>query len=871
MKKSIVFLFLAVTVFAHAQVTIQDVPKSQTMQQLKSTVNINSISLQALDIEKCLAEDKENDVENRYSIYSDYNIDVKKEGSSIQTEDGTLWFLGIESGNALSLSLIFSSFRIPEEARLFLYNAEQSVLRGAFSSVNNKLFGGLALADFPGEKLILEYFEPFNALFEGELVIGKVGSAYRNVNDIVLKSATNEELGINCYQGRDYQLEKHAVAKMTFNVGDGGYLCTGALINNTQNDGTPYFLTANHCLSTEASANSLVAYFNYESESCDGTSGDESQTISGSTLKATNDTSDFTLLELSENIPISYRPYFAGWNIADTEWVKSGYSIHHPGGKTKRMSVTYDSILSYSYEINWGDLSSEPNTHWLVYFNEGFTEGGSSGSPLFDVHNRIIGQLHGGGSDYDFYGKLNVSWLSGSTNNEQLKSFLDPLNSGITQLDGYYPAGILPEAFFYADFTNVCQGSPISLYNASAFEVDSVFWQITPNTNVVYIEGTNENTPNPIVAFNNSGDYSISLQVFNTSGSDNQVATNYIKAGSDLNIRITALDDTIACFSGFSPVRFYATGADTYQWQLLAGEEYIELFGSDTIKIIKKEGATATESVFATLQVTGYHGGCSDSTIQQIHLTLPGNDFVNQALHLEMGDHGPFTNNCATVEENEPYPVIGDCNTPGEWCDCERGAPYLDNTVWFTFNAPSSGKLTIDCKGFDNQIAVYDANSADDILSGNQELFSIIGASDDYYDERQDFAARINNLIVSPGKKYWLQVDGSACGAIGDFNVNLVPNGSSSVDADLNNGLSSIVIFPNPASTEINIAGSSFLPLSLTLLTIDGKVIMQTSIEPSTSEWQQTILLPSTLKTGFYLVQIGDGNNSVTQKLFINK
>ena len=35
------------------------------------------------------------------------------------------------------------------------------------------------------------------------------------------------------------------------------------------------------------------------------------------------------------------------------------------------------------------------NTHWRLNWDEGGTEGGSSGSPLFDDEN-IVGQLHGG-------------------------------------------------------------------------------------------------------------------------------------------------------------------------------------------------------------------------------------------------------------------------------------------------------------------------------------------------------------------------------------------------------------------------------------------------------------------------------------------
>ena len=69
----------------------------------------------------------------------------------------------------------------------------------------------------------------------------------------------------------------------------------------------------------------------------------------------------------------------------------------------------------------------------------GVTEPGSSGSPLFDVEGRIIGQLFGGGAAcsgtvdnnlYDYYGRLGVSWEGGGTSSTRLRDWLDPSDSG---------------------------------------------------------------------------------------------------------------------------------------------------------------------------------------------------------------------------------------------------------------------------------------------------------------------------------------------------------------------------------------------------------------------------------------------------------
>ncbi len=45
---------------------------------------------------------------------------------------------------------------------------------------------------------------------------------------------------------RKKDINKKAVALIVVN---NSYWCSGSLVNNTSNDGTPYFLTANHCYS----------------------------------------------------------------------------------------------------------------------------------------------------------------------------------------------------------------------------------------------------------------------------------------------------------------------------------------------------------------------------------------------------------------------------------------------------------------------------------------------------------------------------------------------------------------------------------------------------------------------------------------------
>jgi hypothetical protein len=131
--------------------------------------------------------------------------------------------------------------------------------------------------------------------------------------------------------------------------------------------------------------------------------------------------------------------FYAGWNAINAP-SQNSTGIHHPAGDVKKISHDFDPCVSSGYYASGND-------HWkIVDWDSGTTEGGSSGSPLFDQNHRIIGQLHGGnaacGNDLeDYYGKFAYSWNTTADSSRQLKYWLDPLNTGVLTLDGYDPNG----------------------------------------------------------------------------------------------------------------------------------------------------------------------------------------------------------------------------------------------------------------------------------------------------------------------------------------------------------------------------------------------------------------------------------------------
>jgi hypothetical protein len=409
-----------------SQVSSGGVPKS--IQAGLSTA-VPSVILPQVDKEMLLAEDKiemAKDVPYRFGTPFEVQYNLDNSGVWEDVAGGRLWRLSIKSEDAYSINLLYDRYVLPEGAELFVYDQEMETVLGAFTSANNKIHETFSTSPTKGDVTILEYFEPGNAAFPGEIQINRVVHAYRDI-------FFNESRGygdsgscnnnVNCPEFDDWQNEVRAAA-MILSSG-GSRLCSGSLINNVRQDMTQYFLTANHCLGGESS---WIFMFNYQSAGCSNQDGPTYQTVQGSTLLANSSASDFGLVRLTETIPESYDVNYAGWSAENTPPLNP-VGIHHPSGDIKKITFDYDTGISDGWSGNDG-------SHWRVAdWEDGTTEPGSSGSPLYDANHRIVGQLHGGEAYCaynvnDYYGKVSTSWGYG------LKDYLDPDNTGLMVLDG---------------------------------------------------------------------------------------------------------------------------------------------------------------------------------------------------------------------------------------------------------------------------------------------------------------------------------------------------------------------------------------------------------------------------------------------------
>lgn len=465
MKKNLIIyigLCLLFCVPATAQISHGGRPLPFALSATKSASEELFVQMQEFDLQEQLRLDSlettglRNGFRFAYKFMTDYTPD--NSGIRFTLPDGTrVWRLGIRSEGALSLNVLFSRYHLPEGARLFLYNRDQTEILGSFTHLNNSDTEILPIAPILGDELIIEYQEPAHAAFPGKLAVGEVNHGYRHFRTYTPKPESPQYQcipAVACYQDTTerYNDIERSVVLLVINGITG---CTGMLLNNSAGDGRPYILTASHCLNEQFQlknpdyvkiADNIVCYFNYNSPQCSPVEpGPVDQTVSSAYSRAVNEKTDMALLELKQRPPTDYAVYYAGWNAADAG--NPPYAcIHHPAGTPKRITVTENKPEFVTYRISVIDFDKD--AHWKIGpWKSGFTAGGSSGSPLFDGNNRVIGGLTGGDKDYptcqspgsDLFFAIQKCWSSPRDSSRQLQCWLDPVGLPSPVCEGMDP------------------------------------------------------------------------------------------------------------------------------------------------------------------------------------------------------------------------------------------------------------------------------------------------------------------------------------------------------------------------------------------------------------------------------------------------
>jgi lysyl endopeptidase len=389
------------------------------------------VRLGALDKSALLKEDAVNQRLRvkvlRYSVGRNVRLSAV-DGNWFDLAGGArLWAAEIVSPDAFGLRLHFKSLQLPAGAELAVYaprDASQAIARSGYAQFDPDrkvdFYEGAAAASgdlwtrtFAGERVRVEYLAPAGAGQELPFRIDSLQHAYIDPVDLAARSLVHEKAAGSCENDVTCHPEwadvSRAVSRVDFVEDGGGFLCSGQLLNDTAQDFTPYYLTANHCISTPGAAASAEFFWLYQTAACNGNppSLNSVPSSNGATLVSTSPSSDYTLLMVVGGLPDSL--FWAGWTGKTVPDGTDSTAIHHPSGDYKRISFGFKELSQICNQDAGTNAIKLVRIHWT----DGVTEGGSSGSGIFkDDTQQLFGQLFFGPSFcgveeaglYDCYG-----------------------------------------------------------------------------------------------------------------------------------------------------------------------------------------------------------------------------------------------------------------------------------------------------------------------------------------------------------------------------------------------------------------------------------------------------------------------------------
>ena len=446
MKKTLPLLLLVLTCFSIFSQSDDRIAKTKT-----PLAQVEQMVMPHQDNEALLAAEMERRVPGvapRFAENIEVNISPANHGHWDYLPNGNaVWRLRIRSAGAKSLNLGFTKYFMPAGGTLILYSPDYEHVMGPFTPSDNEEHEQLWTPVLPGGELVIEVQVPQHAQSQLQLELKYVNHDFLGFAEMMSGSCN---LDVICGGADGWAIVDayRDIIQSVALIGTGGStFCTGFLVNNARQDCTPFFMTAFHCGINAGSAPSLVAYWNYENSTCrqPGTpasgangNGQLNDFNTGAIFRAGWQTSDFTLVELDDPISQTADAFLAGWSAEDVAPSDTVVCIHHPGTDEKRISFEFNpTVIS---DIN-GNAAAAGNFIKIPDWDVGTTEGGSSGSPLFNHSRQIVGQLYGGlaacnNNDYDVFGRFKQSWTGGGTASTRLRDWLDPDNTGILVLDG---------------------------------------------------------------------------------------------------------------------------------------------------------------------------------------------------------------------------------------------------------------------------------------------------------------------------------------------------------------------------------------------------------------------------------------------------
>jgi hypothetical protein len=144
--------------------------------------NVTTVDLPEIDVQALQEQDRNlpKDAPLRYAIPAEVNIDPSQQGQWAKTEgDMQVWRLKIISPQALSLSLGFTAFNMPEGGCLFLYSPDRNQVLGPYTKADNAEHGQLWTPTIDGQEVFIEVSVPDDKISRMQLVLGFVNQGYK--------------------------------------------------------------------------------------------------------------------------------------------------------------------------------------------------------------------------------------------------------------------------------------------------------------------------------------------------------------------------------------------------------------------------------------------------------------------------------------------------------------------------------------------------------------------------------------------------------------------------------------------------------------------------------------------------------------------
>jgi hypothetical protein len=362
--------------------------------------NAASVTLEPLDIRSVTMN-----APNQIGVNRSVLVSQKTRAQKFVNPDGSqITVVIIKSSGASGIGVHFRNFALAASDEVYVYGpAADSIVFGPYTNKgpwdNDEFWSGTIV----GDTAVIEFYTRTDEkqkgfeIFEISHIFPELDWRLRSDQPDIL----NCEVDASCYG----DIQKNAVGRFVYND-NGAYVCTGTLLNDAAQDHIPYFLTANHCVPTQAVAQTVEVYWFYQTTSCNsGVLRNWVHSPPGANLLATQSSNDFALLRLLNNAPAG--ALFSAWTTGVQSTGTSVFGLHHPDGyvppaipsylrrSSGSITSTNGTCLGNGYRIDW---------------TAGLTEMGSSGSGLWNSNGQLVGVLSCGStgcsSPYDNYSKF---------------------------------------------------------------------------------------------------------------------------------------------------------------------------------------------------------------------------------------------------------------------------------------------------------------------------------------------------------------------------------------------------------------------------------------------------------------------------------